>query len=111
MQVDSARLELAPYRGGIALVGPALIDIPRHFNILRLPKDPLHITLLTTSEYKAAGKPQLAHLNIPLDRVYVLGMVTRKNVRFLVVIWNHGDYYRKSLGLRKKAFHLTLSDD
>ena len=111
MQVNSTGLELASYRGGIALIGPALIDITRHFNILRLPKDPLHITLLTSSEYKAAGKPQLGHLNIQLDRIYVLGLVTRKNVRFLVVVWNHADYYRKSLGLGKKSFHLTLSDE
>jgi hypothetical protein len=92
MQVDSTRLKLATYRGGIALVGPALLDAAHHFGVVDLPHHPLHITLLTPSEYKLISKskpkfkldPDL--LDVPLHRIYTLGVIRRKNVTFLVVL-------------------------
>lgn len=37
--------------------------------------------------------------------------MTHKNVRFLVVVWNHADNWQKSLGLQKKEYHVTLSNE
>lgn len=118
MQVESTRLKLATYRGGIALVGPALLDAAHHFGIVDLPPHPLHITLLTSSEYKSSrdnhqprSKLDTRLPNVPLHRIYILGVIRRKNVTFLVVLWNHADVWRKSLGLQKKEYHLTLSNE
>lgn len=118
MQVDSTRLKLANYRGGIALVGPALLDAAHHFGIVDLPHHPLHITLLTSSEYKSItskSKPKFKLdpdlLDVPLHRIYILGVIRRKNVTFLVVLWNHADVWRKSLRLQKKEYHVTFSNE
>jgi hypothetical protein len=118
MQVDPTRLKLASYRGGIALIGPALLDAAHHFGIVDLPHHPLHITLLTSTEYKSSrdtGKNRLKFdidlPDVPLHRIYILGVIRRKNVTFLVVLWNHADVWRKSLGLRKKEYHVTLSNE
>jgi hypothetical protein len=117
MQVESTRLKLATYRGGIALVGPALLDATHYFGIVDLPGHPLHITLLTSSEYKSIGKSKPEFEldtrlpGVPLHRIYIVGVIRRKNVTFLVVLWNHADVWRKSLGLQKKEYHLTLSNE
>lgn len=118
MQVDPTRLKLASYRGGIALVGPALLDAAHHFGIADLPGHPLHVTLLTSSEYKSSrdtGKNRLKFdidlPDVPLHRIYILGVIRRKNVTFLVVLWNHADVWRKSLRLQKKEYHVTLSNE
>jgi hypothetical protein len=117
MQVDPTRLKLASYRGGIALVGPALLDAAHHFGIVDLPHHPLHVTLLTSSEYKLISKSKSEFEldtrlpDVPLHRIYILGVIRRKNVTFLVVLWNHADVWRKSLRLQKKEYHLTLCDE
>jgi hypothetical protein len=117
MQVDPTRLKLASYRGGIALIGPALLDAAHHFGIVDLPHHPLHVTLLTSSEYKSIGKSKpkfkldIDLPDVPLHRIYILGVIRRKNVTLLVVLWNHADVWRKSLRLQKKEYHVTLSNE
>lgn len=117
MQVEFTRLKLATYRGGIALVGPALLDAAHYFGIVDLPDHPLHITLLTSSEYKSISKSKpkfefdIRLPDVPLHRIYILGVIRRKNVSFLVVLWNHANVWRKSLGLQKKEYHVTLSNE
>lgn len=110
MQVDSTRLQLAPFHGGIAIIGPALYDAAHHFGIIKQPNAPFLITLVTASELKAIGRHELAHLDVSLEKLNMLGLVTRRDVRFLVVIWNHADKWRQSLGLEKKHYHMTTSD-
>lgn len=111
MQVDHTRIELTTYRGGLALVGSALLDVVEHYDTIELPKERLHITLLTSSEYKSITKPELRNLDVPLHRIYPLGQAISKNVRFLPVVWNHADKWRKSLGLPRKEYLITLSDE
>jgi atypical dual specificity phosphatase len=109
IHVQGDRLVLEQYRGGIALVGPGLDDVVRTLGITDLPDSPLHITLLSASEHKAIGKKDITDITIPLDRIYVLGQADKKDVRFLVVLWNHADIWRKAHGLENKEYHVTLS--
>lgn len=113
MQLDSSGVSLQPYRGGLALLGPALEAAYTSFaSSLPLPPHPLHVTLLSGAEskglrsrVKAAAEPA-----VPTDHIYVLGLAQRKGVAWLVVTWNHADGWRASHGLGKKDYHVTLSD-
>jgi len=87
-----------------------LYDAAHHFGIIKQPNAPFHITLVTASELKAIGRHKLAHLDVSLEKLYMLGLVTRRDVRALVVVWNHADKWRQSLGLEKKHYHMTTSD-
>lgn len=100
VHLDPDGLRLAPYRGGLAVLGPSL---DAAFPDSRSP-NPLHITLLTPAEAKAHPTP-----TVSLEHIYVLGVVTRGQVTFAVVVWVHGNAARRSLGLEEKDFHVTLS--
>ncbi|EKD05430.1 hypothetical protein A1Q2_00191 [Trichosporon asahii var. asahii CBS 8904] len=100
VHLDPAGLRLAPYRGGLAVLGPALdAALPGS-----RPPHPLHITLLTPAEAKTHPAPTPS-----LEHIYVLDIVTRGQVTFAIVVWVHGNTARKSLGLLAKDFHVTLS--
>lgn len=100
VHLDPAGLRLAPYRGGSAVLGPALdAAFPGSS-----PPHPLHITLLTPAEAKTHPAPTPS-----LEHIYVLNTVTRGQVTFAVVVWVHGNAARTSLGLEEKEFHVTLS--
>jgi atypical dual specificity phosphatase len=112
MQIDSGGLKITSYRGGLALLGPSIDEAVQSFGITDLPSKPLHITLLNAAEFKALKKiGDTDARDVSLDRIYILGQVTNKSVRFLVVVWNHGDIWRQSRGLGRKEFHITLSDE
>ncbi|WVQ83964.1 hypothetical protein IAT38_006109 [Cryptococcus sp. DSM 104549] len=111
MQINPSGVSLATYRGGIALVGPALETAATHFGVDGVPATPRHITILDPTEYKAVGKPGVSDIQLSLDRIYCLGQVTKKNVEWLVIVFNHADVWRKTMGLKKKEYHITLSDE
>ncbi|ORX38713.1 hypothetical protein BD324DRAFT_622037 [Kockovaella imperatae] len=122
MQLDSTELQLylAPYRGGLALLGVSLDRArDRYAGDVRNPSSPLHITLLTAAEYKSLGRPNVNEIagEIPLNHVYALGEASASrsgsgsSVHWIVVIWNHANAWRKTKGLQSKAFHITLSDE
>lgn len=100
VHLDPDGLHLAPYRGGLAVLGSSL---DAAFPDSR-SSNPLHITLLTSAEAKAHPTP-----TVSLDHIYVLGVVARGQVTFAVVVWVHGNAARRSLGLGEKDFHVTLS--
>ncbi|BEJ17484.1 hypothetical protein CspHIS471_0608850 [Cutaneotrichosporon sp. HIS471] len=105
MHLDASGLKLVEYRGGLALIGPSLNAAFDHFNCDTPPSHP-HITLLTAAERNATT----AIPDIPTSHVYVLGP-SGKDGGWLVVLWNHGDVFRSSLGLARKAYHVTLSEN
>jgi hypothetical protein len=45
-----------------------------------------------------------------VDNIYALGTGHTKDVAWVVAVWNHGEVYRRSLGLGKKDYHMTLTD-
>lgn len=109
MQVDPSELILTHYQGGLAILGPGL---DRAGSAL-LPKPcplatPYHVTLITAQEFKAAGRPAVPS-HIRLDRIYALGLGGKRDTRWVVVVWNHADLWRASLGLPKKDYHITVT--
>lgn len=104
-------LDLADYRGAIALVGSQLEEARQKLAPhIPPPTNPLHITLLSKAENDALGRPPLPKL--PLTHLHVLGVGSSisRRVQWLVVTWYHGEQYRKSLKLPPKDFHITLTD-
>jgi hypothetical protein len=104
MQLDNENLTLAHYHGTLALVGSSL-GFARKSQETSQP----HITLLSPDENKALGRPDPLTLNIPTNHVYVLGEGSKGLSRWFVVIWNHADIWRKSAGLPKKDYHISVS--
>lgn len=102
LHLDPSGFQITGYNGAIALTGPSL-----EFAKTDLPQP--HITLLSAGEYKSLGRPPLSDISIPLDHVYVLGEGGKGDVRWSVVAWNRADVWRRSKGLGKKEYHLTLS--
>jgi len=112
MRLDPANLELVEYRGCLALVGPALDAAFNAFGTKR-PSHPLHITLFTAAEWRTAQQ-RLARPSFPslsLENIYAVGTGHRHGVSWIVVLWNHGNVFRRDLGLEVKDFHITLSDE
>lgn len=101
-QIPPESLTLQHFNGTISLVFPS-VDKEGHVQ---------HITLLTPGEYKSIDRPPLSSISISLEHVYILGQgrCKRGEVRWEVIIWNHGNQWRKSHGLPPKDFHITLSD-
>lgn len=106
-------LQLQHYNGALALVSPDLPDVAASFGVpVRQPQ--LHITLLSAAEYKSISRPSLSTIVIPTNHVYILGpgqsRIARKVTQWLVVVWNHGNVWRRTVGLGEKQFHVTLSE-
>lgn len=115
MQLPPDALTLTNHNGGLALIGPSLTAAQTHFSPHSTSRRSLHITLVSAAEYKLIQRPLPSSLAIPLDHIYVLGLASsrhdRKDVRWLVIIWNHADRWRRTVGLGKKEYHVTLSED
>jgi len=106
-RIDPAHLQLTVYRGAVALIGDAL-DFARPGAGHPYIAHP-HITLFSAAEYKSLGRPDIGTFSIPLNHIYVLGSAERGAVRWLVIVWNHGNVCRRSNGLADKDFHITTS--
>ncbi|KAL9931295.1 hypothetical protein V8E36_009805 [Tilletia maclaganii] len=114
-------MEITVLRNTLAVVGPELATaVQRLAPTLPLPQFPLHITLLTKAEYLGAGRPAIPQ-DVPLSSIHILGpgsiggrtISTNTEpdaVQWLVVIWNHGNAFRRKLGLEAKDFHITLTN-
>lgn len=108
---------MSPYRGTIALTGAGLTDAVKQASLYNpndttlLPNHPLHITLLNPSETTMLRPLVPPPRSIPTDHVYIVSAVPQTSgpVRWLPVIWHHGNARRQSLGLPPKQFHITLS--
>ena len=116
MQLTPKDLVLEPYRGGLALTGPSLQSaIPRFLPFPLILSKPLHITLVTATEYKSISRPDPSLVHIPTDHIYIVGLAAscrhEREVRWLVILWNHADQWRRSMDLEKKDYHITLSED
>ena len=115
MQLCPERLEIKPCRGGLALNGQSLLTAHSHFTPHTSSGQPPHVTLLTATEYKALKRPLPAKIPISLDRIYVLGSASSRRdgklVQWLVVVWNHADRWRQSMGLPRKEYHITLTEE
>ena len=68
------------------------------------------MTFLTPSEYKSLGRPTLQSIEVELTNIYLLGSGSKGEVRWQVVVWNHGNLWRHQHGLPRKEFHVTLSE-
>ena len=102
-RLESPGLLIACHNGAVALIGTSL-------NFARCSNTPdPHVTLLSAAEYKSLGRPDILLLKIPRDHVYVLGPAGKGEVKWLVVVWNHANIWRKQQGLGAKQFHITLS--
>jgi hypothetical protein len=109
MHLDPTGLVIGPYRGGLALTGAAVDAAAAAYDFCA--QAPAHITLLTATEVRATTTLAITNLaDIPLDHIYVLGIGSSRSVRWAVVVWNHGDTFRRALGLGRKAYHITLGD-
>ena len=111
--MDSVRL----VQGCVALAGPTVDNIAATYSstISSPSRLPPHITLFTKSELRTlldnmATKD--ANSVIPaVDISYLIpiGLSTKRDVSFVVVVWNAGQAARKKAGLPPKDFHITLS--
>ena len=119
MQITDSpdQLQLTPYSGGLALVGPALSSVAQTLASGQpFQSRKLHITLVTAAEYKSIGKPSLAIVSeaISCSHIYALGLASSSvdsgpPAAWIVIVWNHADVWRKSVGLWKKQYHVTLT--
>lgn len=108
-------LTLAHYRGVIVLTGPSLADAQaQSASNISKPPHALHITLLTAVEYKSLGRPSLSSISesLSIKNIYAVGAAHSPDgrVSWMVVIWNHGDIWRRAHGLGRKEYHITLSE-
>lgn len=110
MQVPKEHLEIQPYRGGLALIGISLDTVIEELcPDIQLPLGhPLHITLVSATEYKAAGRPVIPSISV--GHIYALTWVTKSGVSWIIIVWNHADIWRKTIGLPPKDYHVTLSE-
>ncbi|CAD6890606.1 unnamed protein product [Tilletia laevis] len=114
-------MKLMILRNSLSVVGPELAEAKdRLAPGLAVPSSfTLHITLLSKAEYIAVGRPSIPE-NLSLSSVHILGVGSAGGrgdpqdgpaaTRWLVVVWNHGNAFRHTLGLRSKDFHITLTD-
>ncbi|KAK0543018.1 hypothetical protein OC845_006339 [Tilletia horrida] len=114
-------MEIIVLRNTLAVVGPELAAaVHRLAPTAPLPDCPLHITLLTEAEYLRAGRPAVPQ-DLPLDSIHILGpgsvggRIIDTNsepdaVQWLVLIWHHGNAFRRNLSLEEKDFHVTLTN-
>ncbi|KAJ3003079.1 hypothetical protein HKX48_001969, partial [Thoreauomyces humboldtii] len=109
------------FRGCVAATGD---DINHMANaaIIPVPKQDghYHVTLIAKHELQALSTAQLSILHQHLENdghrpsadLINLGIASAppRTVFFNVVVWPHGDVIRARLGLERKAFHITLSE-
>lgn len=109
MQISTDGLRITPYRGGLALCGSSLDQVINKLcpNV-NLPSHPLHITLLSSDERKSIAFSDMPR--IALEHIYALAHVEQNNVSWIVVVWNHADIWRRSIGLGKKQHHISVSE-
>lgn len=110
MHLDPAGLKLVEYRGTLSLVGPSLSTAYAHF-VGGEPPLSLHITLLTAAERKRLPNPPNPTASVSLDNIYAAGVNSSGHVRWVVILWNHGDAFRASLKLPRKQYHMTLTEN
>ncbi|KAK0519511.1 hypothetical protein OC842_007429 [Tilletia horrida] len=114
-------MEFTILRNTLSIIGPELAAAAERLapNGPR-PSYPIHITLLTKAEYISAGHPPIP-MDLSLSGIHILGLGavggqkvdhTREPgvAQWLVVIWNHGNAFRRKLGLEPKDFHITLTE-
>lgn len=104
-------LQLVSYGGTLAVTGAALSAAHKlHAPQLSPPSFPLHLTLLTKAEYRSLGQSRPPLIDTSHLHVLGLGGLPSRGLYWLVVVWNHGNRWRKSVGLPAKQFHVTLSE-
>ncbi len=115
---SSPPFRLTPYRGGLALTGPGLSaaaavhtsELPSSFSSA---SPSLHIILLTKEEYEHSNCPSPPIIDP--SHLHVLGLGGRPSAEkegscWLVVVWNHANQWRRSVGLVPKQFYIILDD-
>ena len=112
--MSETSLQLGRYGGGLALTGPTLssaltIHTPAQLRS-SLAASP-HITLVTKAEYRSLHRPAPPSIDLSHLHIVGLGGQPSRGLYWLVVVWNHANQWRRSVGLAAKQFHITLSHD
>jgi atypical dual specificity phosphatase len=110
------------WHGCVALLGPGIDDLAHtaraqssclaneHFHPTPTP---FHVTLIAKEELRTlSSPPDLGNLDLDELPVAVgVGGSRKSSVFFVVLLWSAGQTFRQTVGLPKKEFYITLSEN